>query len=88
MRRRYGDFAGTRLKLCGRAAKSQVVKIIPIEVARFPPGLGASASRAAKVLNFAEDAHPKNMSTFVADEHLRGRSGSYWYAESAAKVRD
>jgi hypothetical protein len=24
------------------------------------------------VLNFAEDAHTKNMSTFEADEHLRG----------------
>jgi hypothetical protein len=41
------------------------------------------------VLNFAEDAHQKNMSTFEADEHLRGCKadhGTYWYAESAAKV--
>ena len=40
-------------------------------------------------LNFAEDAHTKNMSTFEADEHLRGCKagpGTYWYAESAAKV--
>jgi hypothetical protein len=28
--------------------------------------------RSAKVLNFAEDAHTKNMSTFEADKHLRG----------------
>ena len=31
----------------------------------------------------------KNMSTFEADEHLRGCKagpGIYWYAESAAKV--
>jgi hypothetical protein len=44
---------------------------------------------ASKVLNFAEDAHTKNMSTFEADEHLRGCKagpGTYWYAESAAKV--
>jgi hypothetical protein len=42
-----------------------------------------------KLLKFTEDAHPKNMSTFEADEHLRGCKagpGTYWYAESAAKV--
>ena len=42
-----------------------------------------------KLLKFTEDAHTKNMSTFEADEHLRGCKagpGTYWYAESAAKV--
>ena len=65
MSRRYGNFTGTRLKLCGPAAPPRVAKIIQIEVT-----CRASASRAAKVLNFAEDAHTKNMSTFEADEHL------------------
>ena len=56
---------------------------------RHQGGRSSHGFQLPKLLKFTEDAHPKNMSTFEADEHLRGcKAGpsTYWYAESAAKV--
>ena len=49
-------------------------------------GTPAPKQSAAKVLNLAEDAHPKNMSTFEADEQLRGRH-ALMYVGAELRVR-
>ena len=87
-----------RLKFGCRGAQGRSFAIGPVKEGRLRKTCKCDAALRWRIsppvvamprFPVTEDAHPKNMSTFEADEHLRrckAGPGTYWYAESAAKV--